>query len=135
MAYVSDIFNCAMALMDELSSEGEAQTVDTKDYKNRTPAIVNQMVAEHHMLTGEGGGWVAAEELEDFVDVEDAYAVGVMHYGLAAQLLVDENPSAANFYQQRYEEMRNIYVSRRQSEICAIENLYGINEMGRFARW
>lgn len=135
MAYVSDIFSAAMALMDELSSTGQAQTQDTKEYENRTPAIVNQMVAEHHLLTGQGGGWAAAESLDDFADVDNTYALGVMHYGLAAQLLVDENPSAANFYQQRYEEMRNIYINKQQSEIQAIENLYGTDEMGRFARW
>ena len=46
MAYVGDIFEAAMGLMDELSAEGEAQTSDTAEYVLRTPAIINMLVGE-----------------------------------------------------------------------------------------
>ena len=41
MALVGEIFDAAMALMDELSAEGEARCERTEDYRHRTPAISN----------------------------------------------------------------------------------------------
>ena len=46
MALVGEIFDAAMALMDELSAEGEARCERTEDYRHRTPAAVNMMLAE-----------------------------------------------------------------------------------------
>ena len=55
---------------------------------------------------------------------------------LAANLLVDENPTAASFYEQRYEEMRNLYFARRPAEDGEeIVDMYGGIEYGRFGRW
>ena len=135
MANVSEVFNAAMGLMDELSSTGAAQTSDTKEYEYRTPAIVNQMVAEHNILSGAGSKWVPVEGLEDYIKVDNNYALGVMNYGLAANLLVDENPTAAGFFQQRYEELRNLYMTRKAAEVGAVEDMYGLNEYNEFSRW
>lgn len=136
MAYVSDVFNASMALMDELDSSGQAQTRDTKEYEHRTPGIVNMMIAELNLLGGNRDNWVPTESLEDFVAVDNTYALGVMIYGLAANLLVDENPTAASFYQSRYEELRTLYLSRHAAEREDIEDVYGIgaayNDAGRW---
>ena len=137
MKTVEDVFKAAMGLMDELSTTGEAKTGDTKEYEYRTPGIVNMMISEYRMLAGQAGGFVAVEGLEDYIlKIDDTYAIGVMQYGLAANLLVDENPTAASFYEQRYEEMRNLYFSRRPAEDGEeIVDLYGGIEYGRFGRW
>lgn len=136
MAYVSDVFNASMALMDELDSSGQAQTRDTKEYEHRTPGIVNMMIAELNLLGGNRDNWVPTESLEDFVAVDNTYALGVMIYGLAANLLVDENPTAASFYQSRYEELRTLYLSRHAADREDIEDVYGIgaayNDAGRW---
>lgn len=136
MAYVSDVFNASMALMDELDSSGQAQTRDTKEYEHRTPGIVNMMIAELNLLGGNRDNWVPTESLEDFVAVDNTYALGVMIYGLAANLLVDENPTAASFYQSRYEELRTLYLSRYAADREDIEDVYGIgaayNDAGRW---
>ena len=114
MKTVEEVFTAAMGLMDELSADGAARTSDTREYEHRTPGIVNMMISEYRILSGAGGGFVAVESLEDpILKIDDTYAIGVMQYGLAANLLVDENPTAASFYEQRYEEMRNLYFSRR----------------------
>ena len=137
MKTVEDVFKAAMGLMDELSATGEAKTGGTKEYEYRTPGIVNMMISEYRMLAGQAGGFVAVEGLEDYIlKIDDTYAIGVMQYGLAANLLVDENPTAASFYEQRYEEMRNLYFSRRPAEDGEeIVDLYGGIEYGRFGRW
>lgn len=135
MAYLDEIFNAAMALMDELDAKGQAQTADTQEYANRAPSVVNQMTAEYKLLTGDGEAWAACEDLEDYVPVDATYALGVMIYGLAANLLTDENPTAASFYQQRYEEMRNLYINKRRADTGEIENVYGGFEHNEFGRW
>ena len=58
-----------------------------------------------------------------------------MPYGLAANLLVDENPSAASFYQQRYEELRAMFIARLPAGVEDIELLYGGVGGGSFSRW
>lgn len=137
MKTVNDIFTAAMGLMDELDDTGSPQTRDTQPYLRRTPGIVNMMIAEYRILSGQSGGFVTVENMDDPVlKIDDAYALGVMHYGLAANLLVDENPAAASFYQQRYEELRNIHFSRRRADPGeSVEDMYGGIEYGRFARW
>ena len=136
MAYVEDVFNAAMGIMDELGVDGEARTSDTEEYALRTPSIVNMLVSELKILTGERGDWLPIESLEDVVPVGDnSYSLGALPYGLAANLLVDENPSAASFYQQRYEEMRAYYLARMQATTGDVVNVYGGIEYGEFARW
>ena len=136
MAYVEDVFNAAMGIMDELGVDGEARTSDTEEYALRTPSIVNMLVSELKILTGERGDWLPVESLEDVVPVGDpSYSLGALPYGLAANLLVDENPSAASFYQQRYEEMRAYYLARMQAVTGDVVNVYGGIEYGEFAHW
>lgn len=136
MAYVGDVFETAMGLMDELDTEGEALTPDTAEYMLRTPMIINTLIAEFKMLTGERGDWLPVESIDDMMPAGDtSYQLGALPYGLAAALLVDENPSAASFYQQRYEELRAWYIARAQASAGDIVNLYGGIEYGEFAAW
>lgn len=136
MAYVSDVFDAAMGLMDELSPTGTAQTSDTQEYKFRTPAIVGIMAAEFRMRTGGRGAFTAVSALDDYINgIDDAYALGVMPYGLAANLLVDENPAAASFFQQRYEQLQYEYIRHIPALFEPIDNVYGGIEHGEAARW
>lgn len=136
MPYVSDVFNSAMGIMDELSANGEAITSDTQEYEYRTPAIINQLVSELNILTGDRSNWLPVESLEDMVPKADTnYCYGVLPYGLAANLLIDENPTAASFYQQRYEELRTAWMLRQEATVGDITDLYGGIPYGEFAMW
>lgn len=136
MRTVRDIFTSAMGLMDELDSDGQAGNSGTEEYMHRTPGIVNMMISEYRVIAGLPGSFTAVEDMDDPVlKIDDVYAIGVMHYGLAPNLLVDENPAAASFYEQRYEELRNIYFSRRKAEDGQVEDMYGGIEFGKFGRW
>lgn len=136
MAYVEDVFDAAMGIMDELSADGEALTGDTEEYALRTPAILNSLVSELKILTGQRDDWLPVTSMEDVVPVADtSYAFGALPYGLAAGLLIDENPSAASFYQQRYEELRAYYLARIQAVYGDITNVYGGIEYGEFSTW
>lgn len=130
------VFNQAMGIMDELSKTGAAQTNDTQEYEYRTTAILNMLIAELKMLTGDTDNWLPVESLDDYINgVDNTYALGAMGYGLAANLLVDENPTAASFYEQRYEELRNQYISRRPAEAEQITDVYGGFPHNEFSRW
>ena len=136
MAYVSDVFDAAMAIMDELGQTGQAQTSDTQEYEYRTPAIINMLVGELHMLLGNRDNWLPVTSLDDMVPTADTnYALSALPYGLAANLLIDENPTAASFYQQRYEELRAYYLARQQADVGDITDLYGGIPYGEFSRW
>ena len=126
MAYVGDIFEAAMGLMDELSAEGEAQTSDTAEYVLRTPAIINMLVGELKMLTGEREDWLPVESLDDAAPVADAsYALSALPYGLAAHLLLGENDAMANYFSQRYSEMYAAALRSLPSEFEEIPLAYG----------
>ena len=136
MAYVSDVFDAAMGIMDELGQTGQAQTSDTQEYEYRTPAIINMLVGELHMLLGNRDNWLPVTSLDDMVPTADTnYALSALPSGLAANLLIDENPTAASFYQQRYEELRAYYLARQQADVGDITDLYGGIPYGEFSRW
>ena len=136
MAYVSDVFDAAMGIMDELGQTGQAQTSDAQEYEYRTPAISNMLVGELHMLLGNRDNWLPVTSLDDMVPTADTnYALSALPYGLAANLLIDENPTAASFYQQRYEELRAYYLARQQADVGDITDLYGGIPYGEFSRW
>lgn len=131
-----DVFAATMALIDELDGSGGALTSDTREYELRTPGIVNMMIAEKRILCGERGAFPPVTDLSsELFEIDQNYALAVMKYGLAANLLVDENAAAAGFYQQRYEELRDRYVQRAEAVTGDITELYGGIEYGRFARW
>lgn len=135
MTTARDIFSAAMSIMDELSASGEAVNSDTREYEQRTPAILNVLLTELKVLRGDDADWLPLEGMDEPVPVETNYALGAMPYGLAANLLVDENPTAASFYQQRYEELRALFVARLKASVEDIDMLYGGVGEGRFARW
>ena len=114
MATAQDIFDEAMGLMDEVNeTTGETDTADTKEYKNRTLFILNILRGELYpysdtFVSNDRGIRPISDPIEDFdtpIDLDDYICETLMPYGLAAHLLLDENPSAAAFFQQRYEEL------------------------------
>lgn len=141
-ATMSDVFDTAIALMDEINDSGKTQTADTEEYKRRTPGIMNILLSECYPFSdlkdpeAADSSWRAPEEWDDNLwRIDNTLALGVMPYGLAANLLVDENPAAAGFFQQRYEELLNKKKSRAKADVGSIEDIYGGIEYGHFSRW
>lgn len=138
------VFEKAMHLMDEANeSTGAADTNDTKEYKNRTLPILNILRVEcfpasdtYEVVTP--GKRPICPEIMDFdsgIGLDDGICQGVLPYGLAAHLLLDENPTVASYFQQRYEEA--LAAARRGLPTGSedIISLYGGIEYGQFARW
>ena len=139
------VFDRAMALMDELnSSTGSSETSDTTEYKVRTIPILNILrnecypASDTFAASTDGKRAICPEmtSMTDIIYLDDALAQGVLPYGLAAHLLLDENPSSASFFQQRYEELLKFFRSNLPASGSEdIEDLYGGIGLGWFGRW
>lgn len=109
-----NVFDTAIALMDELDESGATDTSDTKEYKDRTILILNILVQELYPYSatykkpkaGQRNTARVLQKMVDAVDLDDYIASAVLPYGLAAHLLLEENPTAANYFQQRYDELK-----------------------------
>ena len=135
---VSDVFSATMSLMDELNEAGAASTANTKEYENRTPGILNTLLGEYRIRTGQTKDYALLTGKDDsIVGIAAPFCRAALPYGLAAHLLTDENPQAASFYLQRYEELRDIFILRQPAESVEIEDVYGVasHPYNDFARW
>lgn len=145
-----DVFQAAITIMDELSDEGKYKYEDTDEYRNRTLAILNILQNELYPFSDTYGlnqEWASkrrpvASRLEDLyseIDLDDYCAGTVMPYGLAAHLLLNEDPATANYCQQRYDELKASLMRGLPAESEDIEDVYGpkggIYPYNEFSRW
>ncbi len=138
------IFEQAMHLMDEgAQGTGKVDTVENRDHKNRVVPILNVLRVECFpysdtwAVSAPGKRPVCPEitDLESEVGLDDGICQGVLPYGLAAHLLLEENPNLAGYFQQRYEEGLNALKRGSPTVSTDIADLYGGIEYGEFSRW
>lgn len=136
------VFEKTVYLMGEAcQSTGLADYADTKDYKNRTLGILNVLRVECFPACGGGsvsGAGTLCPEITGFespLPLDDHICQGVLPYGLAAQLLLEENPTAASYFQQKYAELLYEAKRSRPTQSEAVADLYGGIEYGKFGRW
>ena len=147
-----DVFQRAITMMDELSDEGKYKYEDTDEYRNRTLAILNVLINELYPYSdtypkyteweqGRRPVLMPLADLYTAIDLDDYCSGTVLPYGLAAHLLLDENPTAANFFQQRYDELKNALMRGIGKVTMSedIEDVYGfrggINPYNEFSMW
>lgn len=131
------IFEMTMSLMDELNeSTGKPDTADTREYKNRTIPILNVLRGEVYPYSDTYARDVAAGKrpicpiiinFTDAMPLDDYICQSVLPCGLAAHLLMQEDPTAANFFQQRYDELKAMLARGMPAESVDIEDIYGGN--------
>ena len=121
----TDALNAALAIMDELG---------TNEYNARAVTLINMLCDKLFPYSdtykvGTSGRPVCkrAASLADTLDLDDVLAQSVLPYGLAAQLMLSDDPSqAANFeaiFQERLVEAR----LQLPLEIQEIEDVYGFD--------
>lgn len=147
-----DVFQRAITMMDELNDAGQYRHADTKEYQDRTLAILNVLQNELYPYSdtcpkytewekGRRPVLLPLEDLYTEIDLDDYCSGTVLPYGLAAHLLLDENPSAAGYFQQRYDELKAMLMSGagRPGESEDIVDLYGpcggIYPYNELSRW
>lgn len=137
MTSSQQVFELAMSLMDELNeSTGQADTPDTTEYKNRTLSILNVLRGELYPYSDtyrrdlDSGRRPISSMIRTFdmpINLDDYICQSVLPYGLAAHLLMQEDPSSANFFQQRYDELKMTLARGLPAESVDIEDIYGGN--------
>ena len=99
------VFQYAMALLDEIQDNGQVNTQNTQNYKAKTPMLLT--ILEADLCKREGIPLpTPLTSIDDELNVSDDVAIRVLPYGLASQLLLVEDPATAQFYNQKFEELR-----------------------------
>ena len=73
--------------------------------------------------------------MADEVQLDDAICYGPLPNLLAGLLLLEEDPSRANFFMQRYDELLKKFRDSLPAVESTVENLYGGIEHGEFGAW
>ncbi|NLC72568.1 MAG: hypothetical protein GX684_02180 [Ruminococcaceae bacterium] len=136
MATAANIYESAMALMDEMQNGGGESTAGNADYIRRTPAIINLLMGELMHAAGSAEPFIRIEKLSDIVSgTDENYIQTALPYGLAALLLLDENSAAAGFFHERYEEILRAISRKSAALVTEIKNLYAGDLCTEQSRW
>lgn len=110
------IFKMTMAMIDEMLSSGELDAESTAEYRAKAPYILtmlqNEIVGIENRYKREDE-WiypVPIESLSQTFQVDDIKATNLLTNGLAAQLMLHEDKTLANYFEQRYEEMKGMFL-------------------------
>lgn len=148
MNTVQEVFDIAIRLMDaQNESTGSTDTADTKEYKLRTPSLLNSLLDRAYPASStypgsaEGTRPVCPKvrDMGDEIGLDERLCTGVLPYGLAGLLLTEENPALSGFFWQTFLEQLEAARQGLAGETEAVEDGYGFwgdcLEYGRFSRW
>lgn len=132
-----EVFDIAMSLMDNRDA-GRYKAAVT-EYRQRALDIINLLCAElfPYCATSSGEGRpspVLLTNINQAMPLDDSVSRLIVPYGLAAHLLLTEDPNAAAFFQQRYEEGRARIARGWPREWEPIEDAYGM-EYNDYGSW
>lgn len=134
MVTVQTVFEVAMGLIDELGEPaGIADCPENREYKHRTPAIISALQNECLRASSTwralpGGGRPVlppVTSMSQTLALDEGVALGVLPYGLAAYLVLDEDPSLAGYFSQRYTEQLAAAARAVPVRSESITQLYG----------
>ena len=128
----NEIYTSALAIMNERDADNS--------YKGRCVPLISALMSQCYQYSedyksGSRSGWTPIAGLDDdIVGFDQTVILGVMPYGLAAALYIDEDPVRANSWQQQYEE--GLLNARRvPHEIGQITDVYGCFSAEKFGAW
>lgn len=96
------VFELSLALIDEVTRTG---TIDLTDLTLKVKAI-NFLTILQAELMPDATINMAVNDLADDLLLRERECLLVLPYGLAAHLVLQDDPASASFFQQRFEEMR-----------------------------
>jgi hypothetical protein len=118
MITAQDVFITAMNLMDEDSEDG-TYTGYPDEYKKKSWPVLSLLQAE---LLPSSVLPLAITSEDNVMQIDQRSAITVLPYGLAAHLLMNEDPNRAAFFNNRYDELKR----KRPAAITRIKDVYGI---------
>ena len=110
------IFIITMAMIDEMTDQGTLDETTTAEYRAKAPSILtmlqneiigieNRYKTQDDMVTP-----VPIEDLQQPVQIDDIKANTLLTNGLAANLMLHEDKTLASFFEQRYEELKTLFL-------------------------
>ena len=128
-----DIFTTTMAMVDEMSDNGELDPTSTAEYKSKTPYILTMLQNEIIGIQNRYRRYeeyiypVEIKDLEQELQVDDIEANTLLTNELAAHLMINENTTLANFFQQRYEEKKLNYLKSKPVKLESKKDIYDVS--------
>ncbi len=111
-----NIFTITMAMIDEMLTNGQLDEAAVAEYRAKAPSILTMLQTE---LIGIENRYrkredyihpVPIESLDQTFQVDDIKAMTLLTNGLAAQLMLHEDKTLANYFEQRYVEMKGMFL-------------------------
>lgn len=125
-----DIFRITMAMIDEMLESGDLDAETTAEYRAKAPSILTMLQTE---LIGIDNRFreeeervepVPIETLDQTVQVDTIKATTLLTNGLAAQLMLHEDKALANYFEQRYQEMKGMFIKPTPRKPITREDKY-----------
>lgn len=111
-----DIFNITMAMIDEMLASGGLDEEAVAEYRAKAPSILTMLQTELIGIDNryrDKKDWiypVIIESLDQTLQLDDIKSQTLLTNGLAAQLMLHEDKTLANYFEQRYEEMKGMFL-------------------------
>ena len=124
------IFIMTMAMIDEMTDTGQLDETTTAEYRAKAPSILtmlqneivgieNRYRSQAEMITP-----VPINSLEQSVQIDDIKANTLLTNGLAAHLMLHEDKALASFFEQRYEELKGLFLKPTPKKPVSKEDIY-----------
>ena len=110
------IFIMTMAMIDEMTESGQLDETTTAEYRAKAPSILTMLqneivgIENRYRNQKEMIYPVPIRSLEQSVQIDDIKANTLLTNGLAANLMLHEDKALASYFEQRYEELKGLYL-------------------------
>ena len=124
------IFKMTMAMIDEMTDTGELDATTTAEYKAKAPSILTMLqneiigIENRYRSQNEMVYPVPIQTLEQVVQIDNIKANTLLINGLAANLMIHEDKALASFFEQRYEELKGMFLKPTPKSPVAKEDKY-----------
>lgn len=125
-----DIFKMTMAMIDEMLENGSIDGETTAEYRAKAPGILTMLQTELIGIDNryrDKKDWVypvIIQSLDQPLQVDDVKAQTLLTNGLAAQLMLHEDKTLANYFEQRYQEMKGMFIKPTPRKPESREDVY-----------
>ena len=106
------IFIMTMAMIDEMTDTGQLDETTTAEYKAKAPSILTMLqneiigIENRYRKQSEMVYPVPIKTLEQSVQIANT----LLTNGLAANLMLHEDKALAGYFEQRYEELKGMFL-------------------------
>ena len=124
------IFIMTMAMIDEMTDTGQLDETTTAEYRAKAPSILTMLqneivgIENRYRKKSEEIYPVPIQSLEQAVQIDDIKANTLLTNGLAANLMLHEDKALASFFEQRYEELKNMFLKPSPKEPISKIDIY-----------